>query len=303
MSTRPLQILVTNDDGIDSVGLHELARAMVPLGEVTVVAPDKEFSGSGAAIGAIFDDRPEVHEATIDGIATTWTVSGPPALCVFYALLGAFGFEPDIVVSGINPGANVGRSVYHSGTVGAALTARNGGIPAVAVSQAVVGGGVEGQAWAELVASIRWQNAATVTAGAVEAMIEADLVRPRGSADTTGSADDSEPAVLNINLPPLGLDEINGYTWATVGASTSQSMDSVNLLPKPGHVGSWTVDFSFGPSTSAPIGTDTRAIDDGLIALSWLGRLEAVDQAGSQADKLVSQRLDGLLTPFDQEER
>ncbi|MGA0354821.1 MAG: 5'/3'-nucleotidase SurE, partial [Ilumatobacteraceae bacterium] len=116
-----MRILVTNDDGISSVGLHRLARAMTAHGEVVVVAPDREFSGAGAAVGAIHLMQPEVHRATVDGIGESWAVSGPPALCVFFARLGAFGGPFDLVVSGINPGANVGRSVYHSGTVGACL--------------------------------------------------------------------------------------------------------------------------------------------------------------------------------------
>ena len=103
MTASDLQILVTNDDGVDSVGLHILARAMRPFGNVTVVAPDREYSGAGAAIGAIWEEHPEVHDATIDGIDTTWTVSGAPALCVMYAHLGAFDFHPDLIVSGINP--------------------------------------------------------------------------------------------------------------------------------------------------------------------------------------------------------
>ena len=114
-----MRILVTNDDGIDSVGLHVLARAMKAVGDVVVVAPDDEYSGYGAALGPLHMLEPEVHRTSIiDGIDESWTVSGSPALCVMFARLGMFG-SYDLVVAGINPGANVGRSVYHSGTVGA----------------------------------------------------------------------------------------------------------------------------------------------------------------------------------------
>ena len=142
-----MRILLTNDDGIDSVGLHILAKAMLPFGEVVVIAPDSEYSGAGAAIGAIHLMRPEIHRVHLDGLPEAWTVSGPPALCVMFARMGAFGAPFDLVVSGINPGANVGRSVYHSGTVGACLTARSGGISGIAVSQDVSIGSIEGQAW------------------------------------------------------------------------------------------------------------------------------------------------------------
>ena len=113
-----MRILVTNDDGIDSEGLHVLARAMAEHGDVTIVAPDDEYSGASAALGALHRIHPEVHQMRVEGVAEGWAVSGPPALCVMFARLGAFGPPFDLVVAGINPGVNVGRSVYHSGTVG-----------------------------------------------------------------------------------------------------------------------------------------------------------------------------------------
>ncbi len=103
------RILVTNDDGIDSLGLHVLARAMVPLGDVVVVAPDSEYSGAGAALGALHLLQPEVRRAAVDGIDDAWTVNGPPGLCVMFARLGVFG-PVDLVVAGINP-ADVGARV------------------------------------------------------------------------------------------------------------------------------------------------------------------------------------------------
>src|SRR5687768_10643505 len=110
---RRMRILLTNDDGIDSVGLHLLARAMREHGDVVIVAPDTEYSGAGAALGALHIIQPEVRRCTVEGIDAAWTVSGPPALCVMFARLGAFGPPFDLVVSGVNPGANVGRAVYH----------------------------------------------------------------------------------------------------------------------------------------------------------------------------------------------
>ena len=183
------RILVTNDDGIDSVGLHVLARSLTHLGDVTIVAPDMEYSGASAAIGALHEMQPEAHEVEVDGIDTSWSVTGPPGLCVMFARLGAFGPLPDLIVSGINPGANVGRSVYHSGTVGAALTGRNGHIPGIAVSQSVSSFGVEGQAYDEMLAGQHWESAATIAATVVEAM----LAEP--------PPDDA--GVLNLNVPNL----------------------------------------------------------------------------------------------------
>lgn len=140
-----MRILVTNDDGISSTGLHVLARTMRQHGDVIVVAPDTEYSGAGASLGALHLIQPQARRTAVTGVDEAWTINGPPALCTMFARFGLFG-RFDLVVSGINPGANVGRAVYHSGTVGAALTARNGGVSSVAVSQAVTGMGVEGQA-------------------------------------------------------------------------------------------------------------------------------------------------------------
>lgn len=275
---RPLRIMVTNDDGIDSIGLHRLARAMLPFGEVTVIAPDREFSGAGAAIGTIWEQTPEVHESQVDGIDTSWTVSGPPALCALYARIEAFGPPPDLIVSGINPGANVGRSVYHSGTVGAALTGRNGHIPGIAVSQSVADFGVEGQAWGDVIADLHWDTAATVAAQAVEAMI-AD---PRPAA-----------GVLNINVPDLPLDKLEGWAWTEVGAAPPRAMTTVELVPKPGHKGSYSVKFSYSDSdTTLDSSTDTGAVQNNLVSLTWLSRITAEEPASPTLD----QAMDALLS-------
>ena len=169
-----MRILVTNDDGVASEGLHVLARAMRPHGEVCVVAPDSEYSGAGAAIGPIHLTQPRVQPVDISGIDTAWSVAGPPALCVMFARLGAFG-DVDLVVSGINPGANVGRSVYHSGTVGAALTARHANIPSLAVSQHVTDFDVEGQSWEEAIVGQKWHVAAQVASTVVESMFDDNI--------------------------------------------------------------------------------------------------------------------------------
>lgn len=138
------RLLVTNDDGIDAVGLHVLARALVDAGhDVLVVAPARQFSGASAAV--LIDDPVDgseegggpsirVERRELDGVPTAWAVGASPAICVHLGLRGALGPVPDAVLSGINPGANTGRVLLHSGTVGAAMTAAVAGIPAIAVS-------------------------------------------------------------------------------------------------------------------------------------------------------------------------
>ena len=177
---------MTNDDGIDSEGLHTLARAVSAHGEVTVIAPDREYSGAAASLGVLNEMRAEVHGRHVEGAVAAWAMSGPPALCVLFAGLGVFGPPFDMVVAGINPGVNVGRSIYHSGTVGAALTARTRGIPAVAVSQAVEGYGIEGQGWDEMLKGMHWEAAGAVAASVVGALAAHPV---------------PAPLLVNLNVP------------------------------------------------------------------------------------------------------
>jgi 5'-nucleotidase len=253
-----------------------LARAMRRFGDVTVIAPDKEYSGASAAIGAIWMMQPEVHESHVDGIDTAWAVSGPPALCVFFARLGAFGPPPDLIVSGINPGANVGRSVYHSGTIGAAVTGRNGGIPGIAISQTVTDFGVEGQGLEDTLANQKWDVAAAVAEAAVEAMI------------TDPPAD---VGVLNVNVPNLELADINGYRWTEVGHGPPRIMSKASLEPKPGHMGSYRVNMDWGDAEDPPRNSDTEAVMADRISLTWLSQVTALQQPSPTIDTALDQLL------------
>lgn len=127
-------ILVTNDDGYDAPGIVALAEAMRELGEVRVSAPASNQSGSGHAI-SLFKDIPYRHCEVGSGIPAL-AVSGSPADCIAVAMLGLLDHKPDIVVSGINRGANMGQDLTYSGTVTAALEAAIHGLPAVAMSLA-----------------------------------------------------------------------------------------------------------------------------------------------------------------------
>jgi 5'-nucleotidase len=272
-----MRILVTNDDGIDSVGLHVLARAMTGFGEVVVAAPDQEYSGAGAAIGALHIMRPEVHRRSIDGIDTAWAVSGPPALCVFLARFGLYGDPFDLVVSGINPGANVGRSVYHSGTVGAAITARNGGISGIAVSQAVTGFGIEGQGWDDAVRGQKWHTAAEVARSVVRGWI----------ANRT-----EEPVVINVNVPNTEVHEIAGWRRTTVGHLVPRAVTNANLIPKEGHADSFTIELAYGDPVPLPHHTDGGAVENGEVSVTYIGRLDDAPHHGTEE---IHGELDGLL--------
>ena len=274
-----MRIFVTNDDGIDSIGLHVLARAMATLGDVVVVAPDQEYSGYGAALGPLHLIQPEVHRARIDGVDAVWSVTGPPALCAMFGRLGLFG-DYDLVVAGINPGANVGRSVYHSGTVGACLTARNGGMSGVAVSQSVESFGVEGQGWEETLAGQKWETAATVATAAVDGLLT-DLP--------------DEPIVMNLNVPGRELHEIKGWKRTEVGIEPPRSMATAEMEARPGHADAFRVKMNWGEAIELPEHTDGGAVMAGWVSVGWLGRLEATEPDFAGAFETEA-RLDKLLS-------
>ncbi len=189
-------VLITNDDGIDAEGLRWLARAALDLGlKVMVAAPAVESSGSSAAIIAAerggripVDDR---DLAGLDGVPA-YAVAAPPALITLIATRGAFGDKPDIVLSGINRGANTGRAVLHSGTVGAALTGAANGRSSMAVS-IDVGLSPKGKP--------HWQTAARFAADVLPALLEA-----------------APPVVFNLNVPDAALDEVRGLRRGTLAS-------------------------------------------------------------------------------------
>lgn len=133
--SKPL-ILVTNDDGIDSAALWALAEALMPLGEVLVVAPDRQWSGAGRSLP--FNTTGRVASVTRELAGqqvVAYAVDGSPALCVVHGMVELASRRPACVVSGINFGVNLGNEVTISGTVGAALEGAAFGVPAMAISQ------------------------------------------------------------------------------------------------------------------------------------------------------------------------
>lgn len=125
-----MNILIANDDGVFAPGIQALAKALRPLGRVVIVAPESERSGYSSALTL---DRPL---RPIQIAQDVWAVNGTPADCVYLSMNGLFNFEFDLVVSGINSGANLGDDVLYSGTVGAAFEGRLMKQPAIAVSLA-----------------------------------------------------------------------------------------------------------------------------------------------------------------------
>ncbi|MCD8344541.1 MAG: 5'/3'-nucleotidase SurE [Oscillospiraceae bacterium] len=134
-----MRILVTNDDGITSVGLIELARAAKELGEVWVVAPAAQCSAMSQRI-SVFGEMILKHETDfpVEGVHA-YSITGTPADCVKVALMNVMPEAPDVVFSGINNGYNVGIGIMYSGTIGAAKEALVRGIPAIAFSNTMNG--------------------------------------------------------------------------------------------------------------------------------------------------------------------
>ena len=179
-----MHILVTNDDGVQAPGLLALAQEMRKLGQVTVFAPDRNWSASGHVKTL---DRPlRVREATLADGSTAFMSDGAPSDCVALPLLGLV--EPvDLVVSGINPNANISHDVTYSGTVTAAMEAVINGVRGIAVSLDSPDGHK---------GPLDYSTAASVGRRVVEQVIADGL--PEG-------------VVLNVNVPYLKENELKGY--------------------------------------------------------------------------------------------
>ncbi|MBA2283658.1 MAG: 5'/3'-nucleotidase SurE [Acidimicrobiia bacterium] len=243
-----MRVVVTNDDGVASPGLHALARCLVDDGhEVTVVAPSSDYSGYSAALGPLHVTGQiafaPVRVAELPAMELI-AVEGPPALCVLAACLGGFGASPELVVSGINAGANTGRAVLHSGTVGAAFTANSFGVPGIAVSQAA------GE-------THHWETAAVVAAGLVEWI--------------TAQRD---VFTLNVNVPNVHQRAIAAHA-AMLDAGGEVQTGVIEA-------GEGVLQLKFASSPPRP-GTDTAILAAGCIAITPLHAVRPAEVAVDHA--------------------
>ncbi len=205
--SRRRRALITNDDGVTASGIRWLAQAAVNAGlDVVVAAPDYEASGSSAALTAVYKDRRLAVTRTElrDLPGEAYGVEASPGYIVMLAVIEAFGPRPDLVLSGINRGANTGHVVLHSGTVGAALTAANYGIAAMAVSLDIPPVKDKGASMAEYFTgresdSLHWETASEL---ARQCLSIVDNL-PRDS-------------VLNLNVPNRSLNTLAGVRQATL---------------------------------------------------------------------------------------
>ena len=230
-----MKILISNDDGLQAPGIVALHAALQDIAEVEVVAPEHNNSAKSNAL--TLHSPLYVHTAA-NGFRY---VNGTPADCVHIALTGLLGYRPDLVVSGINNGANMGDDTIYSGTVGAAMEGYLFGIPAIAFSQVDKG-------WGEIEAAA--QKAREI----VSQMLEKRLV---------GEA----PWLLNINIPNLPLDAIKPLRLCRLGRRHAAERVIVQESPR-GETMYWI--GSAGAAKDDAEGTDFHATVLGHVAITPL---------------------------------
>ena len=236
-----MHILVTNDDGVTAPGLLALARALGALGQVTVLAPDHNWSASGHVKTL---HRPlRVKEVQLADGSPALSSDGAPSDCVALAVLGLIADKVDIVVSGINPNANIGHDVTYSGTVTAAMEAAIWGIPGVAVSL---------DAPEYFKGALDYLPSAQVACRVVSSMFRNDM--PKG-------------ILLNVNVPYLTLDMLKGYKITRQGLRVYRDSLVVREDPR-GRPYYWI--GGEAPTGVHEEGTDFGALMDGFVSITPL---------------------------------
>ena len=240
-----MRVLVTNDDGIDAPGLRALALAVRARGhEVVVAAPAVQSSGTSASIAAEESGgRIVIDRRTLAGLeeVPTFAVHGGPGLIAVIGARGAFGESADLVCSGVNHGANVGRAILHSGTVGAALTGGLNGAWGLAVSLDV---GMEPT-------EFFWDAASEAAVGLVDSLVD----HPRGT-------------VINVNVP--NSPEARGVREASLAPF---GIVQTTLTERDEHHIRLAVEDM--PRSPAP-GTDAAYLAEGWITVSGLDAVSHV---------------------------
>ncbi len=230
-----MRLLLTNDDGFDQPGLLELESSLHDMFEIWVVAPLNHCSGTSQALG-LYSSMELRREGE-----RKWSLEGMPTDCVKVALMEVMkGSPPDLVISGINPGANLANNILYSGTVAAATEAALWGVPAISVSVDVVGG-----------VAPRFDTASWVLGRLLDLSIQSRI--PHGT-------------VLNLNVPGCAREELGEWEWTRMGRF---STDMPFTHMEPDRV------FTYSRYRPLPVhdieGTDVGAIEKGNISLTLLG--------------------------------
>jgi 5'-nucleotidase len=234
-------ILVTNDDGVLAPGLLALTQEMRRLGKVSVLAPDRNWSGGGHV--KTLDRALRVREVRLADDMQAFASDGAPSDCVALATLGFFKEPIDLVVSGINAGANLGHDVTYSGTVTAAMEAVIAGVPGIAVSLESLDGHL---------GDIDYGPAARAASKVVRQVIETGL---------------SHEILLNVNVPFLADDKIRGIALTRQGLRVYHSRLDERTDPR-GKSYYWI--GGDAPTGVPERGTDVGALAEGFVSVTPL---------------------------------
>ena len=240
-----MKILVSNDDGYFSPGITLLAEALGRLGEVTVVAPERDRSGASNSLTL---DRPLTVRQAPNGF---YSVNGTPTDCVHIAVTGLLDFMPDVVVSGVNLGANMGDDTIYSGTVAAAAEGYLLGIPSVAVSL-----------------TSRTGQHFDGAIGIALQLVERFKRRPF-----------PHPVLLNVNVPDLAPDRLGPIEVTRLGRR-HKAEPVVRLTTPRGEAAYW-IGPAGGAADAGP-GTDFHAVESGRVSVTPL-QLDLTHQAQLKA--------------------
>lgn len=234
-------ILVTNDDGVFAPGLLALAQEMRKLGKVTILAPDRNWSGGGHV--KTLDRALRVREVRLEDGTAAFTSDGAPSDCVALAMLGYVKEPIDLVVSGINAGANLGHDVTYSGTVTAAMEAVIAGVPGIAVSLEMMDNHF---------GEINYGPASQAASKVVRQVIENGL---------------AHEILLNVNVPFLAEDKIRGICLTRQGLRVYHSRLDERTDPR-GKPYYWI--GGDAPTGVPERGTDVGALAEGFISVTPL---------------------------------
>jgi 5'-nucleotidase len=228
-----VKILVSNDDGYFAPGIALLAEALGRLGEVTVVAPERDRSGASNSLTL---DRPLVVRRAPNGY---FSINGTPTDCVHIAVTGLLDFTPDVIVSGVNLGANMGDDTIYSGTVAAAVEGYLLGIPSLAVSLTSKEGS-------------HFESAIGVALEMVERLARAPF---------------GEPVLFNVNVPDVAPDRLRGIEVTRLG-KRHKAEPVIKLTTPRGETAYWI--GPAGAAADAGPGTDFHAVENRRVSVTPL---------------------------------
>ena len=265
-----MKILISNDDGYQAPGIVALYEALKDIAEVEVIAPEHNNSAKSNAL--TLNAPIYVHQAQSGATKGFRYVTGTPADCVHIALTGLLGYKPDLVVSGINNGANMGDDTIYSGTVGAAMEGYLFGIPAIAFSQIQKG----------------WQHLDVAALKARE-LVQSLIAHPQPQNDK------ARPWLLNVNIPNLPLEALKPLKVCRLGRRHAAEPVIQQVSPR-GETMYWI--GAAGPALDDSEGTDFHAARQGHMTLTPLkvdlSDHEALSYWGQSIAQLSAQSIANL---------